>query len=218
MPDLTGPLSTSQPLMPKNCRTRSKRCLPDDYRCERTDDGHISIIDPWHEGATIDQVAYGMTMRLKNMDEAGSISRPAPTVISWILEAACFNDAGADLMPTAGGCGRWRTSRPSAKGTSRNSSAPQWGWRRDRDQLTALSGRRRIFCRCSARRRSRHAGVHPRRRGAHRRLQYNLTRNLRHTRSLPCACFRRDLAGCPNENRLQPSRRYVLRGRGAIWT
>jgi len=95
--------------MPAELLATVERCLPDNYRCERTDDGRINIIDEFGSRAqTIDQVAYGdVTMRLANMDAAGIdvALLSAGCYPSWItLEAArIFNDAGADLMRAHGG-------------------------------------------------------------------------------------------------------------------
>jgi predicted TIM-barrel fold metal-dependent hydrolase len=95
--------------MPAELLATVERCLPPEYRCERTEDGRINIIDGYGSKAqTIDQVAYGdVTMRLANMDEAGIdvALLSAGCYPSWItLEAArIFNDAGADLMRSSGG-------------------------------------------------------------------------------------------------------------------
>jgi predicted TIM-barrel fold metal-dependent hydrolase len=94
--------------MPMELLDTVERCLPANYRCERSD-GRINIIDEFGTKAqTIDQVAYGdVTMRLANMDAAGidTALLSAGCYPSWItLEAArIFNDAGADLMKAHGG-------------------------------------------------------------------------------------------------------------------
>jgi predicted TIM-barrel fold metal-dependent hydrolase len=95
--------------MPAELLANVERCLPQEYRCERGDDGRIKIIDGYGMNAqTIDSVAYGdVTMRLANMDTAGIdiVLLTAGCYPSWItLEAArIFNDAGADLMRKHGG-------------------------------------------------------------------------------------------------------------------